>query len=343
MRSVIAHGPGDVRVDDAPDPEISGPDGAIVAVEATAICGSDLHFYDGDLPFFPVALGHEAIGRIVEIGPQVQRFRVGDRVLVSSVAGCGRCPGCATLDPIRCHAGAQVFGSGLLPGAQSSLLAVPAADFQLLAVPEGIDDDAALLLTDNLATGWVGASRGRVVPGDTVVVLGLGAVGQCAARAALAHGAARVLAVDPVEGRRERAAAAGAVPLAGETPARVLEETDGVGADVVIDAVANNASLDTAFASVRAGGTVSVLGIHDMEPYPLGATMGVFRSVTMTMNTAPVQQTWPDLVPMLTSGRLDVSGIITQRFDLEQAAEAYAAVAARTADTMKVVLTVGNH
>jgi threonine dehydrogenase-like Zn-dependent dehydrogenase len=102
VRTVLATAPGTVEVVDVPDPELPGPDGAVVQVEATAICGSDLHFYDGDLPFYPLSLGHEAIGRVVEVGPEVRRFAVGDRVLVASVTGCGSCSGCATLDPVRC-------------------------------------------------------------------------------------------------------------------------------------------------------------------------------------------------------------------------------------------------
>ena len=129
MRSVVIDAPGQIRIDHRPDPVLPGPDGAIVAVTATAICGSDLHFYEGDYPLLePVALGHEAIGTVVEVGPDVRHVTVGDLVLVSSVAGCGHCVGCATADPITCVSGPQIFGSGLLGGAQSELLAVPAAE-----------------------------------------------------------------------------------------------------------------------------------------------------------------------------------------------------------------------
>src|SRR3954466_5142277 len=112
MRTVMITGAATVSVQTVPDPELPGPDGAIVAVEATAICGSDMHFYDGDLPFYPIAVGHEAIGRVVEVGPDVSRFAVGDRVLVASVTGCGACIGCATGDPVTCLAGPRVFGAG---------------------------------------------------------------------------------------------------------------------------------------------------------------------------------------------------------------------------------------
>jgi 2-desacetyl-2-hydroxyethyl bacteriochlorophyllide A dehydrogenase len=334
----VVTGQGSIQVETRPDPMLSGADGAIVQVEASAICGSDVHFYDGDLPFYPVAVGHEVIGTVVELGPDVRRARVGDRVLVASVAGCGNCIGCATGDPVTCLSGPKVFGAGELGGGQSSLLAVPAADFQLLTIPDGIDDEAALLLTDNLATGWAGAQRADFAPGATVVVLGLGAVGLCAVRSALTLGAGQVLAVDPVAGRRARAVASGAVAVEGPTVEAVLEATHGRGADAVIDAVALDATLNDAMAAVRPGGTVSVIGVHDLEPYPLPALMGLYRSITLRMTTAPVHRTWAQLVPLVQHQRLDTSGIFTHDYALEDAAEAYAAVAARTADYLKVVL-----
>ena len=230
MLHVVIDGPWSVRVDEAPDPVLPGPDGAIIAVDATSICGSDLHFYDGDIPVGDgIAVGHEFIGTVVEVGPDVRRFRVGDRVLTASVAGCGHCAGCATGDPVTCVDGPKVFGSGMLPGGQAQAVAVPSADFQLLEIPDGVDDEAALLLTDNLNTGWIGAKRADIIAGDTVVVIGLGAVGLCAVRSAFALGASRVLVADPVAGRRALAADSGATPLDGPTVAAVLDATNGRG------------------------------------------------------------------------------------------------------------------
>jgi 2-desacetyl-2-hydroxyethyl bacteriochlorophyllide A dehydrogenase len=338
VRTVVIDGPGQVRVETRPDPALPGADGAVVSVEATAICGSDLHFYDGDIPMYPVAPGHEVLGRVVEVGTDVRRVAVGDRVLVASVAGCGRCDGCATGDPVRCVDGPKVFGAGELGGGQATLLAVPAADFQCLPIPDGISDEAALLLTDNLATGWAGAQRAEIPAGGTVVVLGLGAVGLCAVRSAFALGAGRVLAYDPVEGRRDRAAESGAELVAERVVKSVLAATDGRGADAVIDAVARDSSLDEAFGSVRAGGTVSVIGVHDPAPYPLPILVSLFRSITLRMTTAPVHRTWTELVPLVQDGRLATDGIVTHDFALDDAADAYAAVAARSPDVIKVVL-----
>jgi 2-desacetyl-2-hydroxyethyl bacteriochlorophyllide A dehydrogenase len=339
MRQVVIDGPGRVRVEDAPDPVLPGADGAVVTVASTAICGSDLHFYDGDIPVGGgIAVGHEFVGTVAEVGPDVRHFRPGDRVLTASVAGCGYCDGCATGDPVTCVEGPKVFGSGVLPGGQASAVAVPSADFQLLAIPEGMDDESALLLTDNLGTGWIGAQRADFPAGGTVVVLGLGAVGLCAVRAALALGAGRVLAADPVAGRRSLASDSGAVPIEGPTVEAVLDATAGRGADAVIDAVASDATLDDALTCVRAGGTVSVIGVHDLQPYPLPVLMGLFRSVTLRMTTAPVHRTWKTLVPLVANGRLRTDGIFTHRFPLSEAPQAYAAAAARSADCIKVLM-----
>src|SRR6201997_4301819 len=214
MRAVVVDGPRSIRVESRPDPTLSGRDGAIVEVTAAGVCGSDLHFYGADFPLAePITLGHEAVGTVVEIGSDVRTVKVGDRVMVSSVTGCGHCPGCATRDPVMCYAGFQIFGGGLLGGAQADLLAVPAADFQLLKTPEGISTEQALLLTDNLATGWAAAQRADIPLGGTVAVMGLGAVGLCALRCTLFQGAATVFAVDRVDGRLDRAARWGATPI----------------------------------------------------------------------------------------------------------------------------------
>ena len=339
MRSVVVDGSGRVSVEQRPDPALPGPDGAIVEVTATAICGSDLHFLEGHYPVTEtVALGHEAIGVVVETGSAVESFSPGDRVLVSSVAGCGHCAGCRTKDPVACVRGPQIFGSGLLGGAQSDLLAVPDADFQLLTIPDGITVEQALLLTDNLATGWAGAKRADIPIGGTVAVIGAGAVGQCALRSSYALGAARVLVVDPVAWRRRQATVAGGHAVAAPGAHAVLEATDGLGAHCVIDAVGTDASLDDALACVRTGGTVSVIGVHDLTPYPLPSLMCLLRSLTLRMTTAPVQQTWPELIPLLQSGRLCVDGIFTAAMPLASAPQAYAAALARADDHLKIRL-----
>ncbi|CAN3127950.1 alcohol dehydrogenase catalytic domain-containing protein [Mycobacterium sp. smrl_JER01] len=339
MRTVVVDAPRSISVDNRPDPVLPGPDAAIVQVSAAGICGSDLHFYEADFPLpGPVALGHEAVGVVVDAGPDVHSVKVGDHVMVSSVTGCGACPGCATRDPVMCHQGFQVFGSGVLGGAQAELLAVPAADFQLCKVPDGISVEQALLLTDNLATGWAGARRADFPLGGTVAVFGLGAVGLCALRSAFAQGAATVFAVDQVDGRLQRAAQWGGTPIAVPAAQTILDATGGCGVDAVIDAVATDASMTDALNVVRPGGTVSVIGAHDMQPFPFPALAGLMRSVTFRLTTVPVQSTWPELIPLLQSGRLDVDGIFTTTLPLDDAAQGYAIAESRSGDEVKVVL-----
>ena len=340
MRTVVLDGPRNIAVDTRPDPTLPGPDGAIVSITAAGICGSDLHFYEGDYPLAePMTLGHEAVGTVVEVGPDVRTVKVGDQVMVSSVTGCGTCPGCATRDPVMCFSGFQIFGGGVLPGAQADLLAVPAADFQLLKTPEAISTEQALLLTDNLATGWAAAQRADIPFGGTVAVIGLGAVGLCALRCALLQGVATVFAVDRVVGRLDRAAEWGATPIKVPAVDAILAATGGRGADSVIDAVATDASLTDALNAVRPGGTVSVVGVHDMNPFPLDALGCLIRSITLRMTTAPVQRTWPELIPLLQSGRLDVDGIFTTTLPLDEAAKGYATAESRSGDEVKVLLT----
>ncbi|MBU9762523.1 zinc-binding dehydrogenase [Mycobacterium sp. TNTM28] len=340
MRAVVVDAAGKIHVGDRPDPVLPGPGGAIVKVESTAICGSDLHFLEGHYPIIdPVSLGHEAVGTVVETGSAVTGFKKGDRVLVSSVAGCGACSGCATQDPIRCVQGPQIFGSGVLGGAQAELLAVPAADFQLLAVPENISTEQALLLTDNLATGWAAAKRADIPLGGSVAIVGLGAVGMCALRSALTLGAARVFAIDPVESRRIRAQKWGAVGIAPPAVQTIREATGGLGVDAVIDAVGSDSSITDSIEAVRTGGTVSIVGVHDLQPYPLPALACLIRSLTIRLTTAPVQQTWPELIPLLQAGRLDVDGIFTDTMPLDDAAAGYAAAMARSGDHLKIRLT----
>ena len=188
MRAAVLCGPGDVRVEQVPDPVLPGPGGIIVTVERTAICGSDLHLYHDAPTGAGVQLGHEAIGTVAEVGPHVRTVRTGDRVLVSGVVGCGVCRACLVGQPNLCEAGlATAFGTTLdLPGGQSEAMAVPFADAFVLPIPEGVSDEEAVLLTDILPTGYLGALRADIRPGSTVVVVGLGPVGimalQCASR-----------------------------------------------------------------------------------------------------------------------------------------------------------------
>src|SRR6476469_8374281 len=200
MRAVVLQGDRDVSVHEVPDAGVPGPDGLLLRVERTAICGSDLHPYHGVMNLPGVHLGHEFVGTVDDVGAAVRTVAKGDHVIVSGVIGCGVCPACRAGDVVVCaNAGTKVFGTSLdLAGGQAEAVAVPHADGAVVKIPEGISTEQAVLLTDILPTGYLGAQRADIRAGDTVVVIGLGPVGVSALQCAQLYGPARILAVDMV-------------------------------------------------------------------------------------------------------------------------------------------------
>ncbi len=345
MRATVLEGPRSVKVENVPDPVLPGPEGVIVTVERTAICGSDLHLYHDAPTGSGIRLGHEAIGTVAEAGPQVRSLKRGDRVLVSGVIGCGVCGPCLAGQPNVCLAGmATAFGTvPNLPGGQAEAMAVPFADLFALPIAEGLADEEAVLLTDILPTGYLGALRASIRPGATVVVMGLGPVGIMALHCASLFGPARILAVDMVPERLARAERLGAEPLdARIAPGslQVLEATGGRGAESVIEAVGADATVLDAVSCAATGGTVSVVGVNlNMElPFPMGIVL--LKSLTLRAVFAPIPGTWAALVPLLQSGRLAGLGeTFTHRMDLSQAPEAYELFDSRADGVLKVLLT----
>ena len=328
MRAVVLTGVRSVAVEDVDDARLPGPAGILVTVERTAICGSDLHLYHGDIPAVGVHLGHEFIGTVAEAGADVVTMAPGDRVLVSGIIGCGACPPCAAGDPALCRRGAmEVFGTTpALPGGQAEAVGVPAADTFARRIPEGIDDEQAVLLTDILPTGFGAAARADIAPGATVAVIGLGPVGVLALQCAQLFGPARVLALDTVPDRLARAAALGAEPVdarGGAGPAGVLERTGGRGADAVIEAVGADQTIAAAVACAAPGATVSVVGVNVNMALPFPMATALFKKLTLRCTVAAIPGTWDPLLALLGSGRLDPAGIFTHHLGLSRAAEAY--------------------
>jgi len=343
MRAVTFQAPGEVRIDEKPDPELEGAGDAIVRVESSGVCGSDLHIYHGRVAIEPgFTIGHEYVGEVVAVGDDVTRVSVGDRVLGTYGTACGECFFCLREDFHKCDNG-RVFGHGKLlgelQGAQAELLLVPTADITLRKVPEGMSDDIALFAGDVMGTGYHAVAETGVGAGDTVAVLGLGPVGLCAVQAAMAAGAEAVIAIDTVAERLEMARAFGAEPchLTEEDPrAAAKAATEGRGVDAAIDAVGHPEAFDLACRLTRKCGTVSATGVYAER---MEVHMGVvwIKALTVKTGHANVIKHVDPVLEALSSGRLDPSPLVTHHMKLDDAAEAYDVYDRREA--LKIVLT----
>jgi 2-desacetyl-2-hydroxyethyl bacteriochlorophyllide A dehydrogenase len=347
VRAVTFQAPGEVRVEERPEPQLAAPDDAIVRVEATGICGSDLHIYHGRVAIEPgFVIGHEYVGTVVAAGDGVSEVGVGDRVLGTYCTACGGCFHCRRAEYHKCDAG-RVFGHGAtlgsLPGAQAELLLVPTANLTLRRVPEGLSDEVALFAGDVAGTAYHAicgdAARPEPLePGASVAVLGLGPVGLCAVQVAKASGASQVLAVDTVESRLRTAEGLGAVAvhLTEEDPrGRAKELTEGRGVDLSVDAVGNPEALDLACRLARKAGTVSVTGVY-AEPAEVHMGVVWIKALRWRTGHANVIGHLDRVLAMLSAGVLDPGPLVTHRMSLDEAPEAYAIYDRREA--LKIVL-----
>ncbi len=343
MRAVTFQAANEVRVEEKPDPEVSAADEALIRVEASGICGSDLHIYHGRVPVEQgFTIGHEYVGTVLEAGDAVDRVAVGDRVLGCFHTACATCVACLRGDYHRCEQG-QTFGHGSklgdLQGAQAELLLVPRANLTLRRVPEGMSDEAALFAGDVMGTGYHAVAHAGMRSGDTVAVLGLGPVGLCAVQAAFAGGAVKVFAVDSVGARLEMAASFGATPihLTEEEPKKAVRAaTDGRGVDVVVDAVGDPAPLAMAISLCRDAGTVSGIGAYAGKgEVPLG--LAWLKGLQLRLGLANVIAHVDRVLGLIEAGRLDPSPLVTHHMKLDDAAEAYEIYDNREA--LKIVLT----
>jgi len=346
MRAVVYRGEHDVRVEDVPEPELVAPTDAVVRVRKAAICGSDLHFYNGRVPgvFEGTVVGHEYVGTVLAVGDDVRRFAVGDEVVGSFQIACGSCGPCGAGRFNLC-VDLAVLGYGIfvgdLGGSQAELVRIPYADVNLLAVPPSITPEQALFTGDILTTGWYSAGIAEVGPGSTVAVVGCGPVGTFAQLAAHAMGAEKVVALDLVPSRLELAASLGSIPVntAERSGSVAVEDILGGQADVVIETVGFPAALVTAIDCVRPGGTVSVIGVHTEFEFPLPLGNLFTRGITLKFGgSCNVQGWWEKALDAVMSGQVDPTVIITHRMPLEDAAEGYRLFESKQA--MKVVLDV---
>jgi threonine dehydrogenase-like Zn-dependent dehydrogenase len=343
MRAVTFQAPGEVLVQDVAEPQITHPQDAIVSVQASGICGSDLHIYHGRVPVEQgFTIGHEYVGTVTEVGSDVERVAVGDLVLGCFHSACGTCVACVRGDYHRCQRG-RTFGHGSklgdLPGAQAERLLVPRANLTLRRVPDGMSPDVALFAGDVMGTGYHAIAHAGTRAGDTVAVLGLGPVGLCAVQAARAAGAAQVFAIDTVAPRLALARQFGAtaVHLTEEDPKAVVRAaTERLGVDVVVDAVGDASPLGLAISLCRDAGTISGIGAYAGRGE---VTLGLawLKGVTIRLGLANVIAHVDRILAMMSAGILDPSPLVSEHMSLEQASEAYALYDRREA--LKIVLT----
>jgi threonine dehydrogenase-like Zn-dependent dehydrogenase len=386
MRALTWHGKHDVRVDTVPDPEIVNPRDAIIEVTATAICGSDLHLYDAVIPGLIAGdvLGHEFMGRVVETGP-ASTLKKGQRVVVPFTISCGRCFFCEKQQYSACdnsnpvakqdasetlygHAMSGLFGyshmTGGYAGGQAEYVRVPFSDVGPIVIPDGLDDEQVLFLSDILPTGWMAADNADIEEGDTVAVWGCGPVGLFAVQSARIMGA-RVIAIDHYPHRLELARSLGAEVIDFEQTSvleALMEMTGGIGPDAVIDAVGMESHgfaidnlLDTvkqkvgfgadrghalreAIMACRKGGRVSMPGVYGglLDKFPLGALME--KGLQLRTGQTHVQRYSHDLLRRIGEGEIDTTFLISHRLPLEEAPIGYANFKDQQNDWTKVVL-----
>jgi 2-desacetyl-2-hydroxyethyl bacteriochlorophyllide A dehydrogenase len=343
MRAVTFQAPGVVSVEDRPEPELIDPEDAIVRVEATGVCGSDLHIYHGRVKIEPgFTIGHEYVGTVLAVGDGASGVSVGDRVLGCFHTACGRCFFCRRGLYQRCVQ-SRTFGHGAtlgsLQGTQADQTLVPHADLVLRRVPEGMASDVALFAGDVMGTGFHAVDASGMRPGDVVAVLGLGPVGLCAVQAARATGAAHVLAIDTVPERLAVAEGYGAEPVhlvEQDVRAAARAATEGRGVDVCIDAVGHPDALDSALRLTRACGSVQCVGVY-AERAEVHMGLMWLKALTVRGGQANVIGHVDRVLAMMAAGVLDPSALITRHMSLEEAPEAYAVFDRREA--LKIVLT----
>ena len=349
MKALIYHGPGKKAWEEVPDPKLIDPTDVIVRVDTTTICGTDLHILKGDVPAVTEGriLGHEGVGTVTEIGAAVHNVAVGDRVIISCISACGSCEYCHQGLYAHCLAAEGAIGIGwifghLIDGTQAELVRVPFADNSLYKLPDGVSDEAAVMLSDILPTGFeIGVRYGKVKPGDVVAVVGAGPVGLSAIMTAGLYGPSRIIAIDLDANRRGQALGFGATHAIDPAEPDWLEQvkalTDGLGVDVAIEAVGIPATFDACTKIVRPGGSIANIGVHgkpvelplqDLWIWDLGITMGLVSTSTTPM-----------LLKLVAQHRLAAEKFATHHFGFDEIMDAYDTFG-RAAETkaLKVVI-----
>jgi len=327
MKALVYHGPGKKQLDEMPKPDLREPTDAIVRVTRTTICGTDLHILKGDLPLVTDGriLGHEGIGVVEQVGSGVSRFRAGDRVLISCITACGKCDYCRRSMPSHCENGGWILGY-LIDGTQAEYVRIPFADTSLYALPEGAEEDAMVMLSDILPTGYeCGVINGTVKPGDTVALIGAGPVGLSALLTTQFYAPARIIVIDLDDNRLEVAKQFGATEVINSTDGKAVEKvmalTGGKGVDVAIEAVGMAATFNICQEIIGAGGHIANIGVHGTS---VNLRLEKLWSQNITITTRLVDAiTTPLLLKTVMAGRLQPKQLVTHHFKLAEIIKAY--------------------
>jgi alcohol dehydrogenase len=327
MRAVVYHGPGRRALEHKPRPALQDPRDAIVRVTTTTICGTDLHILKGDVPTVKDGrtLGHEGVGVVEEVGRAVSGLRKGDKVLISCITWCGRCDFCRRTMYSHCRNGGWILGN-TIDGTQAEYVRIPFADTSLTVAQAGVAEEALVMLSDILPTGFeCGVLNGQVKPGDSVAIVGTGPVGLAALLTAQLYAPADLIAIDLDDNRLEVARAFGATCLVnssdGNAARRVRELTADAGVDVAIEAVGVPATFELCQAIVAAGGHVANIGVHG-QPVPLHLETLWSHNITLTTRLVDTA-TMPMLLKLVAAGRLQPGKLVSHRFALAEAMRAY--------------------
>jgi len=348
MRAALTYGPNDVRIEKIDDPKITSPNDVIVKVTAGGICGSDLHIYRGHFPLPEGSgVGHEFVGRVEEIGSDVKNFKKGDKVIGPFWVSCGSCHYCDEGLTTSCLNGGCFGFGGLLgdqPGCQAEYVKVNYGEGTLVKVPESLaedkNDEKTLFLGDNISTGYHGALCAGINPGDTVVVLGDGAVGLFATFAATLFNPEKVITIGHHDYRLEIAKQYGAsltINSNNVDPVNLIKDmTNGLGAHKTIECVGTSECLQQCYDMIRPGGTVSIIGLF-WETFPLNITDFFLRNLKLTGGVAPAFSYIPTLLPHIESGKLDPTKVISHRVSLDDVPKGYQMMDSRSENAIKVI------
>lgn len=347
MKAVVYHGARDVRVETVPDPKIKDQNDVILRITKSAICGSDLHFYRGSIPLDDgFVVGHEFMGVVEEVGKGVRYFKKGDKVVAPFWVSCGHCGNCLNGYPTSCTGGGGCFGFGEalggFSGGQAEYVRVPFADTTLEKVSEGIADDRVLFLGDILSTAYFCAEWGRIKPGDTVVVFGDGPLGLLATASAGLFGPSRIITVGHHDFRLDLAKKLGcdiAVNAKKEDAvAKIMEITHGQGADVSLECIGSTNAVLDAIKIARPGGTISFIGFMFQE-LPIPMLDFYLKDLTFRGGVCPAKNYIRKLMPLVESGKLDPTLVITHDLPLADTPRGYELMDSKAENAIKVVLT----